>query len=228
MQPCAVAQSLDESGVEQRYEELEKLVTDEDPVSKVNLFAYVYEHEDVLPDQRAHALTLLGEAAGSGLPVAQYDLGSMYYNGSWLEQDKETALAWYMMAAKGDFLKAQITAGDVLYELALGKKDTNLRQQYINSSIYWLLRARSNTSSSDQDGLRIDALLARSLLYQSPSNPKFWKYEKSIACKGSEEAIRNWKIDYDLVVKRAGEGDEEAKRLLTILGSKEFDICDLD
>lgn len=223
--PVSSAPARDRDAIIAQYEQMKGAVTDEDPASKVNLFAFVRENLDILAGERAYALHLLGEAAESGFAIAQFDLGSMYNNGEWVKRDEKTALAWYISAAKSEFLPAQIATGNLLYRVATRESDRELVKLYIDNSIYWLRRAGASSGIDDHSRLEVDALLARSLLYKSPMNLDAWRLEKSAACRGSQRAQKLWKIDYDFTAKKASEGDEEAQRLLNALSAKEFSEC---
>ena len=55
------------------------------------------------------------EAARSGLPEAQYELGVCYRDGEGTEQDIKTAMYWYEKAASHGYLRAYQNMG-IIYQ----------------------------------------------------------------------------------------------------------------
>ena len=49
--------------------------------------------------------------ADAGDPMAQNDLGAMYYYGNWVKQDYEEALRWFMKSAEREYAAAQFSVG---------------------------------------------------------------------------------------------------------------------
>ena len=41
--------------------------------------------------------------------MAQYDLGTFYYNGSWVNQNREEAFQWFMKSADNGYAIAQFS-----------------------------------------------------------------------------------------------------------------------
>jgi len=65
------------------------------------------------------ALRLFRELAESGVLQAQFNLGTMYYNGQGTAPDYQEALKWYRMAADKGLKEAQCALGD-MYEYGTG------------------------------------------------------------------------------------------------------------
>lgn len=65
------------------------------------------------------ALRLFRELAESGVLQAQFNLGTMYYNGQGTAPDYQEALKWYRMAADKGLKEAQCALGD-MYEFGTG------------------------------------------------------------------------------------------------------------
>ena len=57
------------------------------------------------------ALKDLLPLAKNGNPIAQFDLGLMYAQGSGVEQDNKKALGWYLKAANQGYVYAQFNLG---------------------------------------------------------------------------------------------------------------------
>ena len=54
------------------------------------------------------AIKWLGKAAEQGFPMAQVEIGEMYYRGHGVMRDIDQAIAWTEMAAKADYPRAQL------------------------------------------------------------------------------------------------------------------------
>jgi len=67
-----------------------------------------------LPVDEAKCVELLRQAAGLGLPGAQYQLGAVYHDGEFgLEQNEEEGRKWWEKAAEGGHLLSLHTLGNV-------------------------------------------------------------------------------------------------------------------
>jgi TPR repeat protein len=66
------------------------------------------------PQAQADALALLQRFAESGNRQAQYQLGGLYAQGDWVQQDDEVAAAWWRKAAEQGLAEAQNELGVVL------------------------------------------------------------------------------------------------------------------
>lgn len=218
-QACVGAATSDDMDVENpaAQDALDALVaevSEDDPVRKYAVFKFVYEHRKQLPDERPRALQLLGEAASEGYAIAQYNLAILYYYGQWVEEDRDLALRWMMMAAKSGMPEAQLETGSQLYELAVRVEVEQQRHLYLVNSEYWIRQALSSDDLDEDFRLRAEALLARTITFGDSTNPEGWKMLIEAACAGQEEAITLLKEDRALAEKWAADGNEQAQKVL--------------
>jgi hypothetical protein len=89
------------------------------------------------------AYRLFKPLAEQGLPLAQYNLGVMYYNGQGVPKDFAEAAMWYRKAAEQGLPEAQYNLG-IMYFAGLGvSKDYALAHM-------WLSLASSRFPASEQ------------------------------------------------------------------------------
>lgn len=76
----------------------EAIVTDGFPDALLDL-ALRYIHGQGVPIDLSHAFFLMERSAKQGNMAAQYNLGSMFWNGHGVNADEEKALYWYHQSA---------------------------------------------------------------------------------------------------------------------------------
>ena len=91
-------------------------------------------------------------AADQGVATAQYNLGSMYYNGRGVLQDYEEAVFWYRLAAEQGNARAQYNLG-VMYANGRG-----LLQDNVVAHTWYNIASANGFAKA---GERRDALAAR-------------------------------------------------------------------
>ncbi|GEM_PF-3666611 len=84
------------------------------------------------------AFELIKRAAETGLPVAQYELGHLFYTGTGTAKNKVVALKWIESAAKQGYANAQYGAGYVHYR----------SKQYDKARLWFEKAARHDTASA--------------------------------------------------------------------------------
>jgi hypothetical protein len=89
------------------------------------------------------AYRLIMPLAEQGLPLAQYNLGVMYYNGQGVPKDYAEAAKWYRKAAEQGFAEAQTNLG-IMYFTGLG-----VPKGYVLAHM-WFTLAASRFSASEQ------------------------------------------------------------------------------
>ncbi|WGK60480.1 MULTISPECIES: tetratricopeptide repeat protein [Halopseudomonas] len=105
------------------------------------LLAQLYQQGQGTPIDEVKALTLLEDAAESGLAAAQYEAGVAYLHGSGKAADRGAAQRWLERAAGQDHLPAQLQLADLHFN------DSGAEQAYARQ---WLLRAASQGSATAQ------------------------------------------------------------------------------
>jgi len=92
------------------------------------------------------AVTLFQAAAAQGYPTAQYQLGTLYYQGFGLEQNYEEAALWYRRAAEQDNNDAQFSLGN-MFLMGEGVSQSDAQAKY------WYERAAEQGHTSAQHNL---------------------------------------------------------------------------
>ena len=87
-----------------------------------------------LPIDYKEAYDWVLKAANQGLPLAQSDLGFMYQQGQYVQQDQKQALYWYEKAAEQGYPLAQFNVGSYYLSGLASKKDRK-------KAIYWYEQA---------------------------------------------------------------------------------------
>jgi TPR repeat protein len=80
------------------------------------------------------AVVLFQSSAAHGYPLAQYQLGTLYYQGFGVRQDYEEAALWYRRAAEQQNIDAQYSLGN-MYLMGEGVRQDD------NQARYWYVRA---------------------------------------------------------------------------------------
>jgi TPR repeat protein len=114
-------------------------------------------------------------AAEAGMPLAQYNLGTLYEEGNGVEKDPATALIWYHLAANQGDVLAQYRMG-VLYAEGRGTERHDVM------AYYWLTLAAFH---SGDVVLREDALALRKEVARRMNG-------KQIAA--AEAMARDWRV----------------------------------
>jgi TPR repeat protein len=65
--------------------------------------------------QYEYAISCYKEAAGLGLPEAEYEVGLFYYQGLGVLKNTKTAVKWWTKAAEKGYAEAQYAVGDCHY-----------------------------------------------------------------------------------------------------------------
>lgn len=105
------------------------------------LLAQLYQQGQGAPVDTAKALTLIEQAAQSGLAAAQYEAGMAYLDGNGAAADPFKAQRWLELAAGQDHLPAQLQLADLHFNDP-GAEQASARQ--------WLRRAASQGSATAQ------------------------------------------------------------------------------
>ncbi|MBP5340720.1 MAG: sel1 repeat family protein [Prevotella sp.] len=165
----------------------------------------LYEEGKKLYDAKNYtaAVPKLQTAAEKGHKKAQYRLGRCYDKGHGVEKNDEKAYEWYLKSAKQGSAKAQYQVGKCLKNGTGVEKDRK-------KAVEWFVKAAKQDNGDGQlalgkaylkgKGIAADADKAKSWLKKAVNNPK----------DGKEilEELR----------KEKAEGDEDAVRILEIVG----------
>jgi len=167
----------------------------------------IYEEGKKLYDAENYtaAVPKLQAAAEKGHKKAQYRLGRCYDKGYGVDENETKAYEWYLKAANQGSAKAQYQVGKCLKNGSGVEKDRK-------KAVEWFAKAAKQDNGNAQlalgkaymkgKGIAADADKAKSWLKKAVSNPK----------DGKEilEELR----------KEKAEGDEDAIRILEIVGKK--------
>lgn len=118
------------------------------------------------------AITHYRELADQGNPIAQHKMGRIYDDGTGVEADLETAVQWFKLAAKQDYIDSMFNLAG-FYLTGEGGCDVSYDKAY-----YWFKRAYD--LADDQDCYR-----------------KMSVIEDSISEDGSEPIIRICGMEFD-------------------------------
>ena len=114
-------------------------------------------------------------SANQGYALAQYNLGSMYYNGQGVKKNNAEAARWYRLAAVQGYASAQYTLG-VMYENGQG-----VIKDYVRAHMWFDISASSGNK---------DALSARDVVASK-------MYIKRIR-KAQEMALLCWRSNFTI------------------------------
>ncbi len=125
--------------------------------------AEAYEHGEY-----SEALQWFRKAAEQGDDVAQYNLGTMYYNGDGVPQDYGEAVQWFRKAAEqGDDL-AQFSLG-TMYQDGLG-----LLQDYVSAYTWFNFAAAQGLEEAATDRDHIARSMTASDISQAQRLAREW------------------------------------------------------
>jgi hypothetical protein len=165
----------------------------------------LYEEGKALYDAKNYkeAFPKLSKAAEKGHKKAQYRLGRLYDKGNGVQENDSLAFLWYMKSAKQDYAKAQYQVGKCYKNGEGVKKDRKI-------AVEWFTKAAKQGNADGQlalgkaymkgKGIEADAAKAKTWLKRAVNNPKDGK-----------EILEELK-------KEAAAGDDDAKRILEIVG----------
>jgi localization factor PodJL len=108
---------------------IEDAVAQGDPVA-----LYAYANDLMLGADKARAISLLREASGKGLVMAQYRLAKLYEKGEGVARDMAASRAWTEKAAIGGNLKA-------MHDLAVFFAEGDAGPQSYASAVQWFRQA---------------------------------------------------------------------------------------
>ena len=164
----------------------------------------LYKEGKTLYDAKKYeqAVPKLKAAAEKGHRKAQYRLGRCYDKGHGVKEDDKQAVVWYQKSAKQEYAKAQYQLGKCYKD---GEGVEKNRQKAIE--LFKKAAAQENADAQYQlgkaylkgKGVAADEKKARSLLNKAVKN-----------AKDGADILKKIKED-------ATEGDEDAKRILTLL-----------
>ncbi len=99
-----------------------------------------------MPQDYAQAALWYRKAAEQGDDIAQYSLGTLYYNGQGLPQDYTQALTWYRKAAEQGYAEAEVQLGRSYY------KGQGVPQDYAEAYFWLDLAAAGKLDDSETEG----------------------------------------------------------------------------
>lgn len=165
----------------------------------------LYEEGKALYDAKKYteAFPKLSKAADKGHKKAQYRLGRCYDKGHGAQENDSLAFLWYMKSAKQEYAKAQ-------YQVGKCYKNGEGVQKDRKKAVEWFNKAAKQGNADAQlalgkaylkgKGVEADTGKAKTWLKRAVNNPKDGK-----------EILEELK-------KEAASGDEDAKRILEIVG----------
>jgi hypothetical protein len=165
----------------------------------------LYEEGKKLYDAKNYtaAFPKLKAAAEKGHKKAQYRLGRCYDKGRGTQENNQLAFQWYEKSAKQGYAKAQYELGDCY-------KDGDGVQKDRKKAVSWFQKAAAQENA--------DAELALGKAYLKG---KGVAADKAQAKKWLKRAVSNEKGGKEILAdlrKKAAEGDEDAKTILTLIG----------
>ena len=167
----------------------------------------LYQQGKALYDAKnyAQAFPKLKAAAEKGHKKAQYRLGRCYEKGRGVAQSDALAYQWYSKSAAQEYSKAE-------YQMGMCFKDGRGTAKNREKAFSWLMRAARQEYAEAQyqvgksylkgKGTPVDRKKAKTWLQRAVKNEK-----------GGDKILQKIK-------KKAAEGDEDAKVMLTLIGDK--------
>ena len=169
--------------------------------------AQLYEQGKALYDAKKYeaALPKLKSAAEKGHKKAQYRLGYCYDKGKGVKEDDEKAFYWYAKAAAQNHAKAQYQLGRCY------KKGEGTKVDLAKAVAYFQKAAKQDNA---------DAMYALGKCYLKGQGVAA---DEQKAKSWFQKAVRDKKDGKDILKKirtDAAEGDEDAVKILSLLGMK--------
>ncbi len=137
-------------------------------------------------------------AAEQGLPIAEHNLGGLYFKGNGVPQDYKEALRWYQKAAEAGFAPAQSFMG-WMYATGKGVEEDP------KEAVKWYLKAAQQRDKEAQFSL---GLL---LLDGEPDYVEAYKWINLSAAQGNTNAIKSRaKLAVSMTAEQIAEGQRRA------------------
>lgn len=134
-----------ERELKQAYIALKNSAEKGDTNSMYELFILVVRNEPYLYDKATEAFNYMAQAGKKGHIESQFSVGSMYQSGYIVEKNIDVALPWLLEAAKNGHAGAQQLAGSNYYG-RVESAEGEIKQEYIDKSIYWYEKAMESGS----------------------------------------------------------------------------------
>jgi hypothetical protein len=165
----------------------------------------LYQEGKKLYDEKNYAAAFpkLKAAAEKGHKTAQYRLGRCYDKGRGTQENDQLAFQWYEKSANQGFAKAQYQLGDCYRDGDGVKKD---RKKAVE-----LFKKAAAQGNADAELALGKAYLKGKGIEADQAQAKKWLARAVKNEKGGKEILAELR-------QEAADGDEDAKRILTLIG----------